>query len=204
MSPLDKIISILNLPAAYRLFFQIVGGKVREIYTSEYVKAAPGEKVLDIGCGPGDILAYLPDVKYTGFDLSPEYIEAARKRFGDKGRFFCSDVGLTAIEEEKGTFDLVLATGVLHHLDDERAAKLIELAARSLRPGGRFVTCDGCFVPEQTRLARWMLTKDRGKFVRPKEAFVKLASERFARVETHVRHDLVRIPYTALIMSCSN
>ncbi len=203
MKWLDKIISVLGIPAAYRLFFLIVGGDVRKIYTTEYVKAKPGEKVLDIGCGPGDILEYLPDVKYTGFDLSPEYIEAAKKRFGNRGRFFCNDVGLTALEEEKGTFDLVLATGVLHHLDDERAAKLIELAARSMRPGGRFVTCDGCFVPEQTKLARWMLKRDRGKFVRPKEEFVKLAARQFGKVETYIRHDLVRIPYTALIMRCS-
>ena len=112
-------------------------------------------------------------------------------------------MGLAAIEEERGTFDLVLATGVLHHLDDARAAKLIELAARSLRPGGRFVTCDGCYVPEQSKLARWMLQRDRGKFVRPKEEFVALAKQRFSKVETFVRHDLVRIPYTALIMCCS-
>ena len=88
MKWLDKIISVLGIPAAYRLFFLIVGGDVRKIYTTEYVKAQPGEKVLDIGCGPGDILEYLPDVKYTGFDLSPEYIEAAKKRFGERGRFF--------------------------------------------------------------------------------------------------------------------
>ena len=204
MKLIDRVISVLGFPAAYRLFFWVVGGDVRKIYTAEYVKAVPGEKVLDIGCGPGDILDYLPGVRYTGFDLSPEYIEAAQKRFGAKGRFFCSDVGLTAIEEEQGTFDLVLATGVLHHLDDQRAAKLIALAARALRPGGRFVTCDGCYVPEQTRLARWMLRRDRGKFVRPKAEFVKLASQHFAKVETFVRHDLVRIPYTALIMQCAN
>ena len=100
MKLLDKLISVLGIPAAYRLFFLIVGGDVRKIYTTEYVKAKPGEKVLDIGCGPGDILEYLPDVKYTGFDLSPEYIEAAKKRFGNRGRFFCNDVGLTALEEE--------------------------------------------------------------------------------------------------------
>ena len=172
-------------------------------YLAEYVKPAPGDKILDIGCGPADVLNYLPGVNYTGLDISPEYINSAKKRFGARGRFCCGDMGLAAIEGEQGTFDLVLATGVIHHLDDAQAAKLFDLARLALRPTGRLVTFDGCQVPQQSRIARWLLAKDRGKFVRPREEYMRLALARFSKVEPHLRHDLLRVPYTHLIMRCS-
>lgn len=204
MKIIERLTAILSLPSAYRSFQRAVGGDVYQRHVNQYIQPKPGEKILDIGCGPGDILEFMPNVNYTGFDISPEYIEAAKKRFGDKGRFWCGDVGFAAIEQERGTFNAVIATGVLHHLDDERAAKLFELAKLALRPDGRLITYDGCFVPEQSRIAAWVLKQDRGKFVRHKEEYLKLASKCFPKVEAHVRHDILRIPYTHLIMRCSN
>jgi SAM-dependent methyltransferase len=183
----------------------MVGGRhAWRTYLAEYVKSSPGDKILDIGCGPADVLNHLPAVNYTGLDISPEYIEAAKQRHGSRGRFCCGDVGLATIEGEHGTFDLVLAIGVIHHLDDAQAAKLFDLARLALRPNGRLVTYDGCYVPQQSRLARWWLAKDRGKFVRAREDYLRLASARFSKVEPHLRHDLLRIPYTHLIMRCSD
>ena len=203
MKIIDRLASFLSFPAAYRLFVRLIGTDLQKRYVAEFVKPRPGDKVLDIGCGPGDMLASLPGVDYTGLDISPAYIAAAKKRFGNRGRFFCQDVGVTALEQERGTFNLVLATGVLHHLDDERAAKLFEIARLVLRPDGRLITYDGCYVPEQSRLARWMLSKDRGKFVRTYPEYLRLASACFASIDPHIRHDLLRIPYTHLIMYCS-
>jgi len=204
MKIIDTLSSVLSLPAGYRMFVRLVGGDVQKKYVNEYIRPRLGDKVLDIGCGPGDMLASLPGVEYLGVDISPEYIEAARNRFDAKGRFFCGDIGTATVELEKGTFDLVLATGVLHHLDDERAARLFELARLALRSDGRLITYDGCYVPEQSRMARWVLSKDRGKFVRSRDQYLRLASRCFSKVEPHLRHDLLRIPYTHLIMYCSN
>jgi SAM-dependent methyltransferase len=203
MKIIGKISTILNFPAGYRFFRWVVGGESAwRIYLDEYVKPSPGDKILDIGCGPADVLNYLPKVNYTGLDISPEYICAAMDRFGSRGRFCCGDVGLTTIEGEQGSFDLVLATGVIHHLEDAQAAKLFALARRVLRPTGRLVTYDGCYVPQQSRIARWMLAKDRGKFVRTREEYMRLAQVRFSKVEPYLKHDLLRIPYTHLIMRC--
>ena len=193
MNLMDRLTRVLSLPAAYRAFSQLVGKGHWSGYLAEYVKPRPGEKVLDIGCGPGDVLEFMPAGQYIGFDISHEYIQAAQARFGIRGRFWCNDVGLVALEQELGTFDLVLATGVLHHLDDERAVKLFALAKRALRPDGRLITFDGCFVPEQSRLARWILRQDRGKFVRQRHEYERLASASFSKLDTHVRHDLLRI-----------
>ncbi|MGB8370774.1 MAG: class I SAM-dependent methyltransferase [Limisphaerales bacterium] len=203
MKIVERLSSLLSFPAGYRLFRWMVGGESAwKIYLAEYVKPVPGDKILDIGCGPADVLNYLPAVNYTGLDISPEYICSAKKRFGSKGRFCCGDVGLAAIEGEQGAFDLVLATGVIHHLDDAQAARLFDLARLVLRPTGRLVTYDGCYIPQQSRIARWMLAKDRGKFVRTREEYLRLALARFSQVEPHLRHDLLRVPYTHLIMRC--
>ncbi len=205
MKTLEGLSWVLKNPAGYRLFQWMVGAAfARRAYLTEYVKPAPGDKILDIGCGPADILDYLPAVNYTGLDISPEYIASAKKRFGSRGRFLCNDVGLAMMEGEQGTFDRVLAIGVVHHLDDTQAAGLFDLARRALRPTGRLVTYDGCYVPQQSRIARWLLARDRGKFVRTREDYLKLAQARFSKVEPHIRHDLLRMPYTHLIMRCSD
>ena len=203
MKIIERLSSLLSFPAGYRLFGSMVGGAAAwRTYLTEYAKPAPGDKILDIGCGPADVLNFLPAVNYTGLDISPEYIGSARKRFGSRGRFCCGDVGLATIEGEQGTFDLVLAIGVIHHLDDAQATRLFDLARRALRPTGRLVTYDGCYVPQQSRIARWLLAKDRGKFVRTREEYLRLARARFSKVEPHLRHDLLRVPYTHLILNC--
>lgn len=204
MKLFHRLSLLLNHPAAYRLFQQWVGAEfARKTYLAEYAKPVPGEKILDLGCGPADILRYLPEVNYTGFDLSPEYIHAARERFGSKGRFCCADVGLGTIEGEQGTFDLVMAVGVVHHLDDLQAGQLFAVARRALGPAGRLVTYDGCYVSGQSRLARWLLARDRGQFVRTQKQYMDLASPYFSTIQSSLRDDLLRIPYTHLIMHCS-
>jgi SAM-dependent methyltransferase len=205
MNFVKQLSPVLSFPAVYRLFWRLIGGKSSStIYLAEYVKPVPGEKILDLGCGPADVLHYLPEVHYTGLDISPEYIRSAERRFGSRGRFLCGDLGLGAIGEEQGTFDLVLATGVIHHLNDAQATGLFDLASRALRPAGRLITFDGCYVPQQSPMARWLLAKDRGKFVRRQEDYLRLASACFTKVEPHLRYDLLRVPYTHLIMRCDN
>lgn len=107
---------------------------------------------------------------------------------------FCGDVGLASIADEEDELDLVLATGVLHHLDDGLAARLFDLARRVLRPTGRRVTYDGGYVPQLSRVTRWLLARDRGKFVRRREDCLKLASKHFAEVDSYLQNDLLRVP----------
>lgn len=193
---------ILLLSEVYRLFVFMIGGRrCRRIYAQEHVKAKSGERVLDIGCGTGDMLGYLPDVNYTGFDLNPAYIAAARRDFGDRGSFFCREVSLEAVEEQ-ATFDLVLANVVVHHLDDNDAMGLFGLARAVLKPTGRLVTLDGCYDDRQSRVVRYLLSNDRGKYVRTAAEYRRLASGFFSGITVSIRTDLLRIPYTHIIMEC--
>ena len=79
-----RITSVLARPWAYQLFFNVIGAPERSrILVRDYIRPRPGDRILEIGCGPGTIVPYLPDSEYVGFDLSEEYIEQARRKFSD-------------------------------------------------------------------------------------------------------------------------
>ncbi len=198
---LQFVRSVLAVPAAYNLWWKMVGGPaVVKAVVTEYVQPRAGARILEIGCGPGTILGYLPDCDYEGFDISPRYIEMARKRF-PHARFFCERVSRFSLVDHH-RFDTVLALGVVHHLDEQEATQLFQIAYDALNTGGKLVTVDGVFADDQSTAARWLLARDRGEYVRSETEYVKIASQVFGRVRTTVRHDLLRIPYTHLIMEC--
>lgn len=91
-------------------------------------------------------MPYLPVVDYVGFDASEEYIQSAQEQYGDLATFYCQQVSAETISEQ-AQFDLVLAVGILHHLDDAEALQLCYLAQAALNPGGCLITFDGCYTP---------------------------------------------------------
>ncbi len=195
--------SLLQHPALYSLFRKLVGRDVtRSMYAREHLRAQPGQRVLDLGCGTGDILELLPPLHYVGYDISARYIEHARQRYGGRAEFHCGAVD-ESLPVAAGSFNLVIAHGVLHHLDDAAAGALVRLARRALVPGGRLVTFDGCFTDDQSAAARFFLSLDRGRHVREREAYERLARGAFEQVHSFVRHGLIRIPYTHVILECT-
>jgi SAM-dependent methyltransferase len=192
---------LLEVPRVYQRLQQLVRGRdARERYVREFIRPAPRMRILDIGCGTGDILEDLPaDVDYTGYDLNPRYIERAREQHGHRARFFCAKVG-EAADDEQGHFDLVLATALLHHLDDAAATDLAWAARRQLGPGGVFVTLDAVFHTGQHPVARAMAKLDRGGAVRSPEAYRALLEPAFPEIETVLTTDLMPIPYSHFVM----
>jgi SAM-dependent methyltransferase len=162
----------------------------------------PGERVLDVGCGPAYYFDRLPAVEYHGFDTSPEYIAYARRRFGDRGTFH-AEVLTAGHLAGLPRFDAVLLFGLLHHLDDADCATLLDLAARSLAPGGRVISVDPTLHPGQNRVSRWMSENDRGEHVRRPEGFEALARVSFGEVSSTLLDTVSRVPASHHMMRMS-
>ncbi len=193
---------ILSHPAVYEAYDAIVGTRaVRGAFVRNYVRPFPGAHILELGCGPGNVVRHLSDVHYVGVDVSEAYIQTARRRYGSRGTFIVADVdGLSGSYRE--AFDVVLAFGLLHHVDDVVATKVVAEARGALRAGGRFVTLDPCFADGQNRFARFLHEKDRGNHVRYPDGYLALARTAFNDVEHDLRHDLHFIPSTSFMMTC--
>lgn len=194
--------SILSLPRAYRALQSMLGGdERRNQWVRQYVRPEADDRLLDIGSGPGEILAYLPTVSHFGFDADPTYIQAAIDRYGSAGTFEC---GLVTEDVVSGLepFDLALSVGVLHHLTDDESRALFRLAHVALRPGGRLICMDPAFTPDQSRIARQLIRWDRGQNVRRPLQYRALATSVFDDVTLTVRHDLLKLPYTHAILEC--
>lgn len=193
------VYAMLSHPRVYSVFQKLMGAHRGWLnFVNEFVRPEVGHTILDIGCGPGDILDYLPAVDYWGFDISDTYIKTAREKYGSRGKFYCKVLALSDLENMP-KFDTVVASGVLHHMDDVVAEKFMELAYSALKPGGRLLTVDPCLTPRQNLIARFLILQDRGQNVRNREGYASLASLLFSKLHVEVRHKKW-IPYTHCFM----
>jgi SAM-dependent methyltransferase len=191
---------LLALPEAFDLYQRLVGApRSKRLFVAQHVRATPGERVLDLGCGTGELLSYLPrGVSYLGIDLDDSYVERARKKFGLRGEFICADA--TAYESNGSYFDAVIGYGILHHLDDEQCRAAIGVADRALRRGGRAVFAEPARVTGQGVLERTLMNNDRGRHIRTVGAYLALMSARFSDPAADLVRRSYRIPFTLVVL----
>ena len=196
--------AILSYPRIFDLFQRMMGKRNwHTMYSSRYIRAQRGNRVLDIGCGTATWRHYLHDVEYFGFDPNPRYIRAAQSRFCNVPgcTFLCAPVDEVVLDTMP-KFDIALALGVLHHLDDAASIRLARFAKAALRDKGRLILGDPCFVEGQSPIARRIIMLDRGQHVRDLNGYRKLMSASFEIINCEIRNDMIRVPYTHLIMEC--
>src|SRR5882724_12597421 len=193
----------LKRPFLYNLLQDAVGANaLRRKVIQTHVRAKAGSKVVDIGCGPSRILRWLPDVQYLGLDINPDYISSARRTHGNKGTFVVGDTKSLRDDLRFKDADIVMALGLLHHLDDEDAAHCIRFAYDALKEGGRFVCLDGCWIPNQDTFSRYVMSHDRGQNVRTEQQYRELAAKVFTNLDAWVDKKPMRIPYVTVVLEC--
>ena len=197
--------SILSVPSVYDALLRSLGSEeCRRVFVDDHVRPLAAHRILDVGCGTGVILDFLPrGVDYLGIDLSAEYIQAATRRFGDRATFRVGDANELELTDDQ-RFDIIIAFGLLHHLEDGEVIRLAKRVRKLLQPEGRLVTFDNCFTDDQSVIARTLNRWDRGRNVRTQPQYEALIGAAFDVVKCDIRHDLLRIPYTHIILEAQS
>jgi ubiquinone/menaquinone biosynthesis C-methylase UbiE len=146
---------------------QVYDPFTRRIFVDAGITA--GMKVLDVGCGAGDVAFLAADLigpggTVVGLDVNPAFLETARARARASARtnvtFVEGDLRAAPVPDD---FDAVVGRLVLIHVPDPAAG--LRAACRHLRPGGVVAFDEGDATegliaippsPEYARVARWI------------------------------------------------
>jgi ubiquinone/menaquinone biosynthesis C-methylase UbiE len=114
----------------------------------EMANIKPGDKVLDVGCGSGNLTltakSYAgPSGKVHGIDASPEMIDVARKKASNSQLDVVFDLGLIEkLPFVNATFDVVISRLVIHHLPDDVKQRAFAEIFRVLKTNGHLFLAD--------------------------------------------------------------
>lgn len=125
-------------------------GMREETFKQQLIKQAniqPGQNILDLGCGTGTLTIMIkqvhPESHVTGLDGDLEVLEIARSKAAKAGVDIALDHSMAYHLPYPGdTFDRVVSSLMLHHLDTEDKQRTMAEVYRVLRPGGEFHIVD--------------------------------------------------------------
>ncbi|TMG46681.1 MAG: class I SAM-dependent methyltransferase [Chloroflexi bacterium] len=123
----------------------VINTPYRRILAAAHI--GPQDHVLDLGCGIGNILIALAEqIAFArppiGVDVSPALIDIGRgeiRKAGLDQKIELRAAPATRLPFDDASFDVVLTSHVIKHLDDEALAACFHEVARLLGPGGRFL-----------------------------------------------------------------
>jgi ubiquinone/menaquinone biosynthesis C-methylase UbiE len=112
-----------------------------------------GNRVLDIGCGPGYFVRMLaggvgPTGYAVGIDAAPEMIEYARRKARRLSNCRFESGSAEALPFPDASFEVVVSSLMLHHLPDGLRLQAATEMKRVLRPGGVVLLADFA-IPER-------------------------------------------------------
>jgi len=193
---------LFGIPIVYQTFQKWAAGQHSAILACDYIDSTSTFKVLDVGCGPADIVGHIQYGEYVGLDLNPKYIQTAQRKLYPNATFICADLDQLH-SYNFGLFDRIILLGVLHHISDSQVLNLLQTLTKHLAVDGKLITCDPAIEYGQSRLARFLVTHDRGKFVRSSSQYRALIEKSFIINSSDIRHDTLRVPSTQFITSSS-
>ena len=123
-------------------------GRVRAIKESVVEEVPQGARVLEIGCGTGELASMLigRGAVVDAFDASPAMVEVVRERIAEEGleeKLTVRQMGVDGMDSlPSAHYDAVVSTLVFSELSNDERAYALEHAIRILKPGGLLVIAD--------------------------------------------------------------
>jgi SAM-dependent methyltransferase len=145
---------------------------------------APGLRVLDLGCGRGEVLLACArrGALVAGIDYAGAAVEISRDTLAEVPGADVRRGDVTKLPWPDGSFDRVLSGDVIEHLDPADGVAMLREAHRVLAPGGRLVVHTApnlLFLRLAWPVARWpLVAAGHGESVRRLESWVQ-ASKRY-------------------------
>jgi SAM-dependent methyltransferase len=174
---------LLGHPFVYNRVRPWVVGGVDMTAFYESLEADASDVIVDVGCGTGDALRYLSSFKsYHGFDIDPGAIEFARTQAAGRPEVTFEARAVTAEDLASLRPSLAILAGLLHHMHDEQAVRLLELLARTSSIQ-RIATQDVVYLPREP-MSNFLARLDRGTFVRNEDGYRSLVARADLRLES--------------------
>jgi ubiquinone/menaquinone biosynthesis C-methylase UbiE len=141
----------IHWASQYDIFTSLMGlgvNRPNSRMVIELAKIKTGDKVLDVGCGTGNLT--MTAKLYTGasgsvygIDASPEMVDVAQKKAKRSGSATIFEVGLIEkLAFPDATFDVVISRLVIHHLPDDLKRTAFTEILRVLKAGGHLLVAD--------------------------------------------------------------
>jgi ubiquinone/menaquinone biosynthesis C-methylase UbiE len=191
-----RVQNLFNNPLMYKFFQTLISRKsTLEMIEIEIINAPDSTSVLDFGCGLGHHSKSFNNQIYLGIEPTESCIQVANRFYARQNVQFRVGDHKTLAEYQDASFDLVLAMGVIHHMNDNDYKEFITEANRLLKPGGRLVTLDPVLHDSQRRISKWVVSKDRGEWVRGQSDYLTTLKNSFSDIDTKIFSGLLRLPY---------
>lgn len=152
----------------YDLLASLLGGdRVRATFVQESALGST-DRILEIGCGTGSLMLAVkrrsPNAQVVGLDPDPRALEIARRKAARAGVRMQLDRGFSdALPYPDASFDRVMSSFMLHHLDSRAKELTMREAMRVLRPGGHLDVMDFAHSPSSRRRFLGHLARSRSQ-----------------------------------------